>query len=526
MGESTLEQVSRRTPVRWMPGAPDLVFVVALASVLVGGRHRLLNDPGTFWHVQLGRDIARTGAVPRCDTLTFTHDHAPWVDQSWLFDLGLAWVVERGGWSSAALASALVLATLYAAVARGLLHDGRSPLVALVVALLATGIGATHFLVRPHLMTLVLVWVMLRVCHLQHERGGWWIAWAPPITALWANLHGGFLAGPLVVFTATAGHAISGRWDAARRREIATFAVAGVLCLVAVLVNPYGFGLYRHVTGLLLSSGVTELIEEYQPIPFGKGDARVVEWVILGLIALPTFVTARMSRYELAHALVWLHLGLASVRHAPLFGLAVAPGLARLLDGVLSARGPAPEDASRTLWPVVLAAILGFGALVGVPYGRLDPSHWPLAALPALERAPAGSRLFHEQDWGGLIESECRPRRQTFIDDRFELFGRQEVFRYLNVLAGGPDWDDLQARAPIALVWVRPDRALARRLEADPAWRVLHRDQVSVLFERVPDPSQRSDDPLVPHHPRQGDDRRPVTRRRSSRDPSRLTSAR
>jgi hypothetical protein len=68
---------------------------------------------------------------------------------------------------------------------------------------------------------------------------------------------------------------------------------------------------------------VTPLISEYQPIPFGRGDARVVEWVLLALIALPSFSKARIGRYDLAHGLVWLHLALASVRHAPLFALAV-----------------------------------------------------------------------------------------------------------------------------------------------------------------------------------------------------------
>ena len=35
---------------------------------------------------------------------------------------------------------------------------------------------------------------------------------------------------------------------------------------MAPLANPYGIGLYRHVGHLLVSSGVTELIEEYQPL--------------------------------------------------------------------------------------------------------------------------------------------------------------------------------------------------------------------------------------------------------------------
>ncbi len=47
----------------------------------------LFNDPGTPWHLRLGREILATGAVPHCDTLTYTRAHATWVDQSWAFDV-------------------------------------------------------------------------------------------------------------------------------------------------------------------------------------------------------------------------------------------------------------------------------------------------------------------------------------------------------------------------------------------------------------------------------------------------------
>ena len=110
--------------------------------------------------------------------------------------------------------------------------------------------------------------------------------------------------------------------------------------------------------------------------------------------------------------------------------------------------------------------------------------HWPLAALPDLNRQPCSSRLFHEQDWGGLIAAECRPIRRTYLDDRFELFGKESILEYVDVLAGGPAWDSVRDRDRIDLVWVRPDRGLAKRMLKDPKWSVLHQDKVSVLFRR------------------------------------------
>src|SRR5690349_6073598 len=109
-----------------MPSMPDLVFGVVLAAVLIGGRTGLLNDPGTFWHARLGRDILASGRVPRVDTLTYTRPGVSWVDQSWAFDVALALVVDRAGWSAAIALAALGLAALYAALARSLIRDGNA----------------------------------------------------------------------------------------------------------------------------------------------------------------------------------------------------------------------------------------------------------------------------------------------------------------------------------------------------------------------------------------------------------------
>jgi hypothetical protein len=470
---------------RLTPGMPDLVFGLVLVTVMLGGRTGFLNDPGTFWHLRLGREILRTGDVPRFDTLTYTRERAPWVDQSWAFDLALATVVDRWGWSAAIGATALGLAALYGSLARGLMRDGIPPLIAAVVTLLTVGIGSIHFLIRPHLFTLLFVAWMLRLCRRQHERGGWTILLAPLLMVPWANLHGGFLAGPLIVLTAAVAHALSGPWDESRKRNLIKFTAAFAACGLAPLINPYGVGLYRHVFHLLGSSGVTQLIDEYQPIPFGQAEFRVVEWVILALIALPTFSTRKMDRYDLAHSLVWLHFALASVRHAPLFAIAVAPGLSKVLEGLpLASREVGRNHVRWTLWPLATAAALSVAVLCGLRLGGFDPEWWPLDAVAVLDRQPVESRLFHEQDWGGMIEAECRPLRRSFVDDRFELFGKEAILRYIDALQGGPEWDGLCERERFRLVWVKPDRGLAKRLAADPRWQTLHRDKVSVLFGR------------------------------------------
>ena len=472
---------------RLIPGPSDLVFALVLVLVLIGGRHALFNDPGTLWHLRLGRDIVASGSVPRCDTLTFTRTHAPWVDQSWGFDVLLALVVDHAGWSAVVALTALVLAAVYGALAGGLIRDGISPVVAVVVALSMAAIGCIHFLIRPHILTLAFVYLTLRVCQKQHERGGLSVAWVPVFTAILANLHGGFLALPAIVATAAVGHAISGPWDQDRQRNAIRFFLAFLASCLTALLNPYGWDLYRHVGNLLVFSGVTSLICEYQSAPFGKPEARELEMVLLALVGLSAISNRRVDRYHLVHLLVWLHLALTSIRNAPLFALVAATPLATLLDGPsLAPRTGWMDHGRNSLWVPGLATSLVLLVAAGAPLGGFDSRMWPFSALATLNDQPASSRLFHEQDWGGLIEAECRPIRSSYLDDRFELFGKDAILEYCDALNGGPTWDTIRDRDRIDMVWVKPDRGLAKRMFEEPGWTVLYRDSVSVLFGRKP----------------------------------------
>ena len=153
---------------------------------------------------------------------------------------------------------------------------------AVFVALLDGGDRLIHFLIRPHLFTFAFVYLTFRVCQKQHERGGWIVAWVPLLTAILANLHGGFLALPVIVATAASAMRSRARWDEARRRNVLKFGLAFVASLPGGADQSLRLGLYRHVGNLLVSSGVTSLINEYQPAPFGKPEADVLEMAAAG----------------------------------------------------------------------------------------------------------------------------------------------------------------------------------------------------------------------------------------------------
>ena len=89
-----------------------------------------------------------------------------------------------------------------------------------------------------------------------------------------------------------------------RRREVLRFAAAfGGSHAWRRLANPTASACTGHVANLLVSSGVTKLIVEYQPPPFGKPDAEVLEWVLLAL--MPCRSSRRGGSTDISWPMCW-----------------------------------------------------------------------------------------------------------------------------------------------------------------------------------------------------------------------------
>jgi hypothetical protein len=90
-----------------------------------------------------------------------------------------------------------------------------------------------------------------------------------------------------------------------------------------------------------------------------------------------------------------------------------------------------------SIWPAGATLSLLLLIMCGATLGGYDQTKWPVGAFATLNHQPTAARLFHEQDWGGLIAADCQPARRSYLDDRFELFGKEAIVEYVDALTGG-----------------------------------------------------------------------------------------
>ncbi|MBL8799289.1 MAG: hypothetical protein JNM56_35715, partial [Planctomycetia bacterium] len=430
------------------------IFLGLWVFLLLVGRSKLFQDPGSFWHTMVGERLLSTRQLIWTDWLTFTFAGRHWIPHQWLGESLMALIHRIGGLDSLLLVTVTVLAGMFTWVASRLLRAGLHWSLAVVLVILVFAASSTHLHVRPHIGTIVFLAMTVGFL-LDYEAGRigvgrlWWLV---PIYLAWTSIHGGALGG-----LATIGLALGGwtlyrliGWESPFSRWQDFFLCALVLlaCALMVPINPYGFWLFRTWRAIMGSETLTRIIIEHHPLQWRKQEAWPV--LFLGLLYGVCLLSTLPRRPRVAWLLpaVWLYLACTRIRHAPLFAVPAALAMADMLPFTCWARWlsktgsdlfqlapPGAEIRPRRLgwqaWALPTALVLlalGLQAskvetpLIGHNWVQLDPKVWPVELQGELAKHQGdGTLIFNDLNFGGYL-IYFTPGYRIFVDDRCELY--------------------------------------------------------------------------------------------------------
>ena len=502
--------------LRLHPSVPAIVFVIWWVVATLVFPDRMLNADGDMLrHIRHGEEMLRQGSLITSDPFSFTRGGEPFVAFEYGSQLLLALVHRAAGLAGVAIFAGLLIATTYAVLTRFLLARGVDALLAYLVSVGAAVLGAVHWSARPHLLTLLLVAVLLHWLEPGPRRRIWPLV---PIFALWANLHGGFVFGLVVLgiyFAGCVGEMLLARGGAdgvadaraAWRERALYYAKALAAAGAATFLTPHGWRVHQHIITFFGEPFLLDNTHEFMSPDFHEVVGKLLLVVLLGTITLLTLSPRRPELPRLLLILASVSFVLTARRNIPLFGATVLPILAlhfdaawRRLPDWRGIRAVFDRDAKlgRTA-PLVALLCLAFGALAfsggrvgGFPLvpNRLDPAQFPVEVAARARAEGAEGRIFHDFIWGGYL-LYAWPEQKVFIDGGTDFYGAELMRTYMDITGLQPGWRDSLARWDISLALLPAGSALASELAREPAWRVRDCDRTAVLLERggagVPD---------------------------------------
>jgi hypothetical protein len=458
--------------------------VLVGAAVGAASAARPAGDPDIYWHLATARDALAHGLV-RADLFSWTIAGASVSTDQWLGQLLFFAAYSADAWSGVVLLRALAVAAIvgltFANASLASRHE--RPLVALLATVPAILLSRYVWSERPELLGVACFAGLLPLLRLGRSGSDRALALTVPLLWFWANVHGSFALGVVLVVLAS----FEGAWRDRPRRS--RYAIAALAAIVVTLVTPAGFGSWT-APGFHLLNPPRELQE--WAVPDVRNGIGSLFGVTLAVVVAVALFARPLELREVIVLLPLLLLALTAVRQTPLFAIAAAPFLATRTGDALAALlalarvkltlSRPPSRPARGLAAISFAASAVFvvAAFVIAP-PRPDESLYPVDVLAAL---PTGSGLFNNYDWGGWLIWHA-PATPVFIDGRYTPYRCCGVLDdYQTVVGAEPGWREVVARRGVRSILVRPADPIATR-GIESGWTVLARAPGFVLL-RIP----------------------------------------
>jgi len=464
--------------------------------------------PDLWWQLRIGDGIREAHRIPRHDVFSWSCYGHPLVLHEWGSCLIFAECYRHLGklsgiWMLGAAVAGLILEGLYLLLLK---NKTTPPVIAFFLALMAGRLCAEFFTPRPHLFTFLCLIASLGILNsfrVNSKVSPFGFLGLILIQILWANLHAAAPVFVAICLCFAVGDGLHGLIEAGKNKELSRVYLknciielfCAVASLAAMMVNPYGLGIYRifldTVSNKVLPT--TSMAAEWQSADFHDSYGRALEAFVflIGFI-----LTATRKKHNIGDVLALGLLILSAfyaVRNGPILGLAgsliaapyAAGAFARLSERYLPLEALGKLLSKRqTLYTQAIALSVSLVFLVGLFQAwnaGLDRA-FMLQSVPESacafikkEKIPTSLKLYNEYNTGSYLIWRL-PNYPVFIStEAFVYFG--PVFNtYLQMNQIPFDWRSLMVRYNPQMVLMGTDDIQAHLFLEAPDWALVYAD--------------------------------------------------
>ncbi|CAM3821075.1 hypothetical protein [Polynucleobacter arcticus] len=471
---------------------PLIIGLFAFFYALLNQNSQFLDDPDSFMHIAAGNWMMAHQLVPSFDPFSFNTEGKVWIAHEWLAQVIWALVYNWGGFGGVKIFTAFLFALTLGLQLRYFLRY-LPPIYGLLFSFLCYLSLLTHLLARPHLLTwpIIIIWfTTLITASANRSKPSFALL---PLMVLWANLHGSFLLGlVLIPFIAIDAVIYCDKED--RVKNLLLWGLFFLLSVLASLITPYGLDGWKFGVDLMSSPYLTG-ITEWAPA-FGS-NLIVIELWVMAFLVIGYCGNVRLSIGGIVILLALFHEAIAHVRYISIFGL-LAPILmaqpyakgnpGKLLAGnvidqfFIALSAPAKKV-------TMIFTLIVFGLLAVIYQASnpivLNPKIAPIEALKKVQELGITGNVFNSYEFGGFLIFKGIP---SFIDGRADLHGTPENNDYYKVTDSVDSTQITSVLDTHAIQWalMRPIDKFAMYFEFHPSWKQVFKDETSVIYVRQP----------------------------------------
>jgi hypothetical protein len=495
-----------------------MLFSIAIAPA---------TDPDLGWHLGTGRWILQNRQIPLTDPFSWSVPGRKWIAHEWLTEVLMHGIYQLGG-------DALLI-TLWAGIITAawilLYRTAKVCGAGTGSAALLTALGAISSVhtwgVRPQMLTLLLVaFTGLRLQTWRQPandtRSGapWELI---PLTALWANLHGGYIFGIVMVLVFACGatgeqllqrvrkmRPAQQLEQHARRKRDSHLWVLFAGCLAASLATPNTIDGLIYPFTYLGDNASTRYVGEWFRPDFSKpGFWPLALFLVLLAVGAGTAIWKRsLTLTDVGLTVPFTFMALQSSRNVSQLVICALPFVAlnvtRLTSQISSPSQPLGANQVTTQQRSVislLATLSIVGTMLFITRDDLTETSnasarsvdYPLAAAQWLKQNPGPTltNVFNHYNYGGWLILQGIP---VFVDGRPDMYGDAFMDEYVRLTASAnvKNWQPVMNRIGATRVLMPRKSAMSKQIMRDiaagraPGWSEPLSDPTARLFVYTP----------------------------------------
>ena len=475
-----------------------LIISIALLLVFIL-LSRTPADADMWWHLRSGEEMVTQGEILLKDIFSYTRYGVDRVNAYWVAAILIYLVFKAGSYFALAGFVAFMALATFGVVTRQM--RGPAFLRALLI-ILAAVTAAPIWSPRPQLFSFLFLAILdywLSKTKKKVNTHFWPLI---PFFAFWANLHGGYVWGILLLIATLFGETI----NRVMNRKGAVFPEAHkklffytVFSFIAILFNPNGFNLWWLPFRTL---GVSPGIQEWLSPDFHQISFHPMLWMLFLLILALANTGRKLNFSDLFKVLGFTYMTFVSQRNIAPFAIILLPVLSRELSYLwdeeiaprmvqLAQRLKAssmpqelPLKLTRFINGILISLIL-FAALENL-YLLTRPDKvdalYPRAAVQWIKENQPEGALFNSYNWGGYLIWNLR-EYPVFIDGRADLYGEEMIGQWKQVTNGGEAAQQILNEWDVKLILLEPSWAVVNEL-SEQGWELYYEDDMSVIYGR------------------------------------------
>jgi len=493
---------SRKITSFFIPSIADIFFISLFLFLSFSAGKRLLGDCDTGYHIRAGEYIIETLLIPKQDIFSFISPPLSWTAHEWLSEVIMAMAHQSFGLNGVVIFFSLIISLVYYLLFKILRKNNDDIIIVIFLVLLVLTASQIHWLGRPHIFSLLLILIWYHLLEEYQYNHKNYLYLFPPIMLLWVNLHGGFLAGFILIGIYLLGNVfkfitLEGNEKNTHKKKVKYLALITGGCILVSLINPYGYHILLFPFKLVSNKFIMDHVNEFLAPNFHSLPIKPFEFTVLLFFVLLVFSKKRLNIIELLLILQFTHMSLYSARYIPLFSIIAAPILLRQLRVILEKSdgkfakfikkrsGNISEiDASAKgyLWPVAAVLLVVVLATGGKIDFKFDPESKPVAAVEFFTKENIQGNMFDDDEFGDYIIYAAWPKYKVFFDGRSDMYGVDIMKEYIKVLRIKPGWDEVIKKYNIKWTIHNANSVLSMFLMERDDWELIYADEVANIF--------------------------------------------